>query len=90
LAGIRSARDRRTSVSSAGRSNQITPRLQIGTEVYHQTADTTGGKASTGVGFGAIYNINETYHLLSSIGPGIQNARETNQLSWDTALLLTF
>ncbi len=71
-------------------TNQITPSLQIGAEVYHQTADSVGGLASTGVGVGATYDLRENLHLLGSVGRGIQNADATNQLSWYAALLFTF
>ena len=53
-------------------------------------ADTVNGQASTGLGAGVTYDLNEHYHLLASAGPGIQNADETNRLSWYAALLFTF
>lgn len=71
-------------------TNQITPQLQIGAEIYHQTADSIGGRVSTGVGLGAVYDLNENFHLLASLGRGVQNADATNRVSWYTALLLTF
>jgi hypothetical protein len=69
---------------------QFTPRLNMGAEIYHQSADMIGGKASTGLGLGAIYDINENFHLMASGGPGIQNAADTNRFSWYVALLSTF
>jgi hypothetical protein len=71
-------------------TNQITPKLQIGAEIYHQGADSIGGKASTGLGFGATYDLNENFHLMASVGPGIQNAAATDRVTWYSALLLTF
>jgi hypothetical protein len=71
-------------------TRQILPKLQLGVEIYHQTADTVGGRATTGIGAGARYDLTENYHLLASFGPGIENAAETNQYSWYAALLLTF
>ena len=71
-------------------TNQIAPRIQIGAEIYHQTADSIGGRASTGVGLGAVYDLNENFHLLASLGRGVQNADATNRVSWYTALLFTF
>ena len=71
-------------------TDQIAPRLQIGVEVYHQTADSIGGRASTGVGLGAVYDLNENFHLLASLGRGVQNTDATNRVSWYTSLLLTF
>jgi hypothetical protein len=71
-------------------ARQIVPDLQIGAEVFHQTADTHGGRATTGLGGGIIYDLNEHYHLMTSAGPGIQNAGDTNRYSWYTAILFTF
>ena len=51
-------------------------------ELFHQTADTVGGKDSTGFNLGAIYDFDEHNHLLVSAGAGIQNARATNLYSW--------
>jgi hypothetical protein len=65
-------------------------RLQIGTELYHRTADTRGGRASTGVGAGFTYDLSDRYHVMGAMGPGIQNAGSTNRYSWYTALLFTF
>lgn len=71
-------------------TRQVLPSLNIGAEIYHQTADAHGGKASTGVGFGATYDLSENYHLMASYGPGIQNAAKTGRTSWYAALLMTF
>jgi hypothetical protein len=71
-------------------THQLTPRLRIGAEIYHQSADTRGGRASTGLGFGATYDLNENFHLMASGGPGIQNAAETGEVSWYVAMLMTF
>jgi hypothetical protein len=61
---------------------QVTKQLAIGGEVFHQTADTIGGKDSTGFNLGAIYDFDEYNHLLMSAGGGIQNASTTNLYSW--------
>jgi len=68
---------------------QVTPAFNLGAEIYHQTADTIGGKASTGVGVGAVYDLSDTYHLMASFEPGIQNAAETDRYTWYVALLFT-
>ncbi|HEX4365889.1 MAG TPA: transporter [Rhodopila sp.] len=70
-------------------TNQVTEHFNIGAEIYHETADTIGGKDSTGVGIGAVYDLSEKVHLMASVGPGVQNAAETNQYSWYAALLFT-
>jgi hypothetical protein len=68
----------------------VLPKLQLGVELFHQTADMRGGHATTGLGAGARYDLSDNYHLMASIGPGIENAAETNQYSWYAALLFTF
>ncbi len=77
-------------LGGAGLTRQILPALQIGAEIYHETADTAGGDASTGVGFGIRYDVNDTVHVIGSSGPGLEHARQTNQYSWYTAILFTF
>lgn len=71
-------------------TRRVTPELQLGFEVYHQTPDQKGGRQATGVGLGAIYDVSEHYHLMASAGPGIQNASATNQANWYVALLFTY
>lgn len=71
-------------------TRQILPDLQLGGEIYYRSADRRGGKATAGLGAGAIYDLNERYHLLASFGPGIHNADETGRYSWYAALLFTF
>jgi len=64
--------------------------LELGAEIYHQTPDAVGARHTTGLNFGARYDVSENFHLVGSIGPGIQNADETNQVSAFAALLFTF
>jgi hypothetical protein len=71
-------------------TRQVLPDLNLGVEIYHQTADERGGKASTGVGAGAVYDLSINYHLLVSYGPGIQNASQTDRYTWYAALETTF
>jgi Putative MetA-pathway of phenol degradation len=71
-------------------TRQVTPDLQLGAELVHQTADQKGGRATTGMGFGLKYDLGEHYHLLAYAGPGLQNAAETNRLSWYSSILFTF
>jgi hypothetical protein len=69
---------------------QVLPKLQIGPELFHQTADASGTPATSSIGFGARYDLNETYHLLGYVRRGIQNTNETDQYSWYAAILFTF
>ena len=69
---------------------QLFPKLQLGVELFHQTADGSGTPATTSLGVGARYDINETYHLLGYVRRGIQNTDETDQFSWYASVLFTF
>ena len=71
-------------------TRKVLPNLQLGAEIYHQTADMRGGCATTGLSVGAIYDLSNNCHLMASYGPGIQNAAETNRTSWYAAVLMTF
>lgn len=69
---------------------QILPKLQLGVELFHQTAGGSGSPATSSLGLGARYDINDTYHLLGYIRRGIQNANQTDQYSWYASVLFTF
>jgi Putative MetA-pathway of phenol degradation len=69
---------------------QVLPKLQIGAELFHQTADSNGTPATTSIGLGARYDLTDNYHLLGYVRRGIQNTNETDQFSWYAAFLLTF
>jgi Putative MetA-pathway of phenol degradation len=69
---------------------QILPTLQIGAELYHQTADQQGTPASTSVGIGWRYDVTDNCHLLGYVRRGIENAGETDRYSWYAAVLFTF
>lgn len=68
---------------------QVREHLQIGAEIFHQTADTRGGVASTDINFGAICDLNEHFHLTASIGRGLQHRDEADRLMWYASLLWT-
>jgi Putative MetA-pathway of phenol degradation len=69
---------------------QLLPKLQLGAELFHQTADGNGTPASTTVGLGARYDLNDTYHLLGYVRREIQNTNVTDQYSWYASVLFTF
>ena len=69
---------------------QLLPKLQLGVEVFHQTADTKDGRATTVIGTGVKYDLSDNYHLLCYIGPTIQNAAKTNRYTWYASALFTF
>ena len=69
---------------------RIGEQLDVGAELFHQTSPAAGVPDSTGFNLGAIYDVSATWHLLSSVGTGMQNRAATNQLSYFLALQLTF
>lgn len=71
-------------------ARQVAQNLQLGLELFHQTPDTRGGDATTSVGAGLKYDVNDNYHLLGYVGRGIQNADATDRLNWYASILFTF
>lgn len=64
--------------------------LRLGVEVFHQSADSLDTRASTSLGFGLTYDLNENYHLLAYGGPGLQNAGQVGRYNWYLSTLFTF
>ena len=69
---------------------QLLPKLQLGAELFHQTADSSGTPATTSVGIGWRYDLNDNYHLLGYVNRGIENVNATDQVSWYASVLFTF
>jgi hypothetical protein len=69
---------------------QVVPKLQIGAELFHQTADANGTPPTSSLGIGIHYDLDENYHLVGYVRRGIQNVSETDRYSWYAAVLLTF
>jgi hypothetical protein len=69
---------------------QLLPKLQVGAELFHQTADPHGTPATSSVGVGWRYDVNDNYHLLGYIRRGIENVDETDRYSWYASILFTF
>ncbi len=79
---------------------RITDNLTLGSELFHQTAFSTGGpgsvgfplgsKATTGFNLGGTYDFSESYHLLFSAGHGLQNASTSNEFSYYIGIQWTF
>ena len=65
---------------------EVSPKLQLGGEVFHESPNTEGGKDSAGFNFGGSYNLIEDYNILFAVGKGLKNASSTNQLSAYMAL----
>src|ERR1700738_1481108 len=69
---------------------QLLPKLQVGAEIFHQTADASGLPATSSVGVGLRYDLNDNYHLLGYVRRGVENANETDRYSWYASALFTF
>ncbi len=51
---------------------QMTDKLALGAEVYHETVQTYGGSAATRFNIGSIYDFSEHHHLLFSVGHSVE------------------
>jgi hypothetical protein len=71
-------------------TRQFTTKLQLGLEIFHQTPDMQDGLATTSLGVGLRYDLNDNFHLLGYLGRGVQNVEQTDQLNWYTSILFTF
>ncbi len=68
---------------------QLTDRLYLGGELYHQTADVVGGSSSTAFTIGGGFTMLAPYQILFSAGRNIQHA-DDNLFSFYAALYRTF
>jgi hypothetical protein len=50
---------------------QLGERFQLGTEIYGETAETRGDSGAVGFNVGAILDLNQTWHLVSSAGSSL-------------------
>lgn len=69
---------------------QVTDKLAVGGEIFHQTAAVEGARGGSGVTLGAVYDFTANHHLLVSVGRGVQNAASTDAFSYYIAYQLTF
>jgi hypothetical protein len=75
---------------AAGVQRRISDALTVGGEIFHATSSKTGIKGQTGFDVNGRYNFTDNHHMLFSLGRGLQNAKETNQVTAYVAYLLTF
>ncbi len=69
---------------------QLTDALQLGGEIFLQTAQAPGARDSPGFNLGGSYDLSHTYHVLFSAGQGLANQSATNRFSFYLALQTTF
>ena len=68
---------------------QLTDRMYLGAEVFHQTADVVDGSSGTGINVGGGVTIGGPYQALFSFGRNVQSV-DANRLSFYVALYRTF
>jgi hypothetical protein len=71
-------------------TRQVTKRLNIGAEIYHETAQVAGGKALTAVAGGVIYQLTDHFAVMASGGPGVQRSPQSGQGVFYAALQYTY
>ena len=69
---------------------QILPKLQIGAELFHQTAASNGTPPTSSFGVGWRYDLTDNFHLLGYVRRGFENTDQTDRYSWYTSILFTF
>jgi hypothetical protein len=69
---------------------QLTDVLQLGGEVYQQTAAVRGTPNAPGFNLGGSYDFSQTCHILFSAGRGFSHASGVNIFSYYLGLQLTF
>jgi hypothetical protein len=69
---------------------QVTDRLQLGGELFVQTASTVNGRSWSGFNLGGTYDFDDMNHLLFSAGRGITNASRYDRFSYYLGYQLTF
>lgn len=68
---------------------QMTANFSMGAEIFHQTEDTVRSEESSGMNIGAIYDLSNRWHLVGSVGTGVQNARHTDETTYYLAVKWT-
>jgi hypothetical protein len=68
---------------------KVTDDLQLGGEVFRQTAVVSGGPDTAGFNLGGTWDLSETGHILFSAGRGIENAGSTDRFSFYLAYQIT-
>jgi outer membrane putative beta-barrel porin/alpha-amylase len=71
-------------------AKQVLPALQLGAELYYQSADAADARDKSFAGAGVRYDLNDHLHLLAYASGGLQNAPSEHQYSWYAAVLFTY
>ena len=71
-------------------AREVTKKLTLGAEIYHQTAEATSERSFTAVNAGITYRLTDHWALLASAGPGIQNTRQEGDYDFYFSLLANY
>ena len=75
---------------TVGTLRELSEKWTVFGEVFHATSSKVGLKAQTGFDVGARFNLTTHHHFLFTIGTGLQNASQTNQITSYLAYVMTF
>lgn len=75
---------------TAGALRELSDKWTVFGEVFHATSSKVGLKVQTGFDVGARYNLTTHHHLVFTIGTGLQNRTQTNQITSYLAYVATF
>jgi hypothetical protein len=70
-------------------TRQVSKRLNLGVEVYHQTPQVIGAKSLTAFAAGAVYQLSQHFALMASAGPAVQTNKSAGQGVFYIALQFT-
>jgi len=76
-------------IAGLGGTRRVLPRLTVGGEVFHQTADSKDAKASTVLGAGAVYDVTDHVHVLG-YAARVRNGASGDRGAAYAAVLFTF
>ncbi len=69
---------------------QWADKFKFGGELFRETTTAIGENSSSGFSLGGIYDFNNDYHLLFSMGKGLSNISSTNKLTVYLALQVIY
>lgn len=70
-------------------TRQVSEEVNLGVEVYHQSADVVGGPSITRAALGATWQFDEKVALIFSGGPGLNRPRETGRYAFFFGIMFT-
>ncbi|MFO1014135.1 MAG: hypothetical protein U1E50_10260 [Caulobacteraceae bacterium] len=71
-------------------TRQVLPNLNLGLEGSYRTADVVDGEASGIICLGAVYDVNETFHVLGYAGAEVANRAANGDGVWYVSVLWVF